>query len=85
MLLLNGRHTIASDVAATENPNRFSMSSGVTMKPPMYAKLVVPWATSDAVKSAAPEELQRQQRVRRPALAAHEGPQRERRERGAGR
>lgn len=35
MLLLSGRHTIASEVAATENPKRFSMSNGVTMNPPM--------------------------------------------------
>ena len=38
MLFPSGRTTIASDAAATENPNSCSASSGVTMKPPMYAK-----------------------------------------------
>ena len=35
---LNGRHTIASDVAATEKPKPLHQR-GAMMKPPMYAKL----------------------------------------------
>ncbi len=52
-LNVSGRQAIAHDVAATVKPNRSCTSNGVTMKPPMYAKLAPNCAISDALKSRA--------------------------------